>query len=128
MGSSGRPALFTLWTVTVSVIAAAALILSGLALSVAVRGDRSVAGVERSGTHEAAGSGSSLWDADKVRAMEARMLAEAARAQGVPSLWDADKVRAMEARMLAEAARAQGVPSLWDADKVRAMEARMLAG
>jgi hypothetical protein len=99
MGFSGRSALFTLWTVTVSVIAAAALILSGLALNVAGRADRSVTSVEGSGTHEAAGIGSPLWDAGKLQAMEARMLAEAARAQGVSSLWDAGKLQAMEARM-----------------------------
>ena len=54
MGFSGRPALFTFWTVTVSVLAAAALILSAVALNVAGRGDRSVTSVEGSGTREAA--------------------------------------------------------------------------
>jgi hypothetical protein len=50
MGFSGRPALFTFWTVAVSVLAAAALILSAVALNVAARGDRSVTSVEGSGT------------------------------------------------------------------------------
>jgi len=49
MGFSGRPALFTFWTVTVSVIAAAALIMSGVALTLAVRGDGSVTSVARDG-------------------------------------------------------------------------------
>jgi len=107
MGFSGRSALFTLWTVTVSVLAAAALTLSGLALNVAGRADRSVASVEGIGTQEAASIEPSVWDAGKLQAMEARMAAEAARAQGISSPWDADKLQAMEARMLAETARAQ---------------------
>lgn len=53
MGFSGRPALFTFWTVTVSVLAAAALILSAVALNVAGRGDRSVTSLEGSGTRNA---------------------------------------------------------------------------
>ena len=55
MGFSARPALFTFWTVAVSVLAAAALVLSAVALNVAGRGDRSVTSVEGSGTREAAG-------------------------------------------------------------------------
>ena len=58
MGFSGRPALFTFWTVTVSVLAAAALILSAVALNVAGRGDRSVTSVEGSGTRKAESNGS----------------------------------------------------------------------
>ena len=37
---SGLPKRFTLWTAAVSVLAAAALIMSALALTLAVRGDR----------------------------------------------------------------------------------------
>jgi hypothetical protein len=66
MGFSGRPALFTFWTVTVSVLAAAALILSAVALNVAGRGDRSVTSVEASGTREAESDGAGLWDAGKL--------------------------------------------------------------
>jgi hypothetical protein len=103
LGFSGRSSLFTLWTVTVSVLAAAALVLSGLALNVASRGDRSEGG----GTVEVASIGSPLWDAGKLEAMEARMdLAEAAQLQGTSQLWDEGKLEAMEARMLlAEAAQ-----------------------
>ena len=54
MGFSARPALFTFWTVAVSVLAAAALILSAVALTVAVRSDDSVTSVAGSGTREAA--------------------------------------------------------------------------
>ena len=75
MGFSGRPALFTFWTVTVSVLAAAALILSAVALSVAGRGDRSVTSVEASGLREAESNGAQLWDAGKLEAMQGRVLA-----------------------------------------------------
>jgi len=61
MGFSGRPALFTFWTVTVSVIAAAALIMSGVALTLAVRGDGSVTSVARDGAPvERVGAGANL--------------------------------------------------------------------
>ena len=73
MGFSARPALFTFWTVAVSALAAAALILSAVALNVA--GDRSVTSVEGSGTREAASFGAPLWDAGKLEAMEGRLLA-----------------------------------------------------
>ena len=106
VGVSRRSALFTVWTVTVSVLAAAALILSGLALNMAARSDRSVT-VESGVTVEAAGTGSPLWDAGKLEAMEVRMeLAEAAQAPGSSPLWDAGKLEAMEVRM--ELAEAQG--------------------
>lgn len=58
MGFSGRPPLFTFWTVAVSVLAAAALILSAVALNVAARGDRSVTSVEGSGSRAAESNGS----------------------------------------------------------------------
>ena len=46
---SGLPKRFTLWTTAVSVLAAAALIMSALALTLAVSGDRSVTSVARDG-------------------------------------------------------------------------------
>ncbi len=102
---SGRSALFTVWTVAVSILAAAALIVSGLALNVASENDRSVSA--EVGAVEAASVGSPLWDAGKLHAMELRMdLAEAAHAAAA---WDAGKLEAMETRMeLAEAAQAEG--------------------
>jgi hypothetical protein len=130
MGFSDRPALFTFWTVTVSVLAAAALILSAMALNVAGRGDRSVTSVEGSGTREAASIGSPLWDAGKLQAMEGRVLAETVQAgrTGAP-LWDAGKLQAMQGRVLAETVRADGTGTpLWDAGKLQAMEGRLLAG
>ena len=50
---SARPAGFTLWTAAVSALAAAALIMSAVALTVAAR-DRAVTGVAGGGIHEAA--------------------------------------------------------------------------
>ena len=102
MGFSGRPVLFTFWTVAVSVLAAAALILSALALTVAGRGDGSVTSVAGSGTREAASLGVPLWDAGKLEAMEGRVLAETVGAEGTGApLWDAGKLEAMEGRVLA---------------------------
>ena len=107
IGITGRSTLFTLWTVTVSVLAAAALILSALAFSTASRQERSAT----SGALEATSIGSPLWDAGKLHAMEIRMeLAEAGTlVDSTSQLWDAGKLHAMEVRMdLAEAAQAEG--------------------
>jgi hypothetical protein len=129
LGFSGRPALFTFWTVTVSVLAAAALILSALALNVAGRGDGSVTSVAGSGTREVTSPGAAVWDAGKLEAMQGRMLAEAVRAEGTAALWDAGKLEAMQGRVLAEAVRPEGTAApLWDAGKLQAMEGRVLAG
>lgn len=129
MGFSGRPALFTFWTVTVSVLAAAALILSALALTVAGRGDGSVTNVAGSSTREAPSLGAPLWDAGKIKAMQGRVLAETVGAQGFAPLWDAGKLEAMEGRVLAETVGAEGTGApLWDAGKLEAMEGRVLAG
>ena len=129
MGFSGRPALFTFWTVTVSVLTAAALILSALALTVAGRGDGSVTSVAGSGTREGASLVAPLWDAGKLEAMQGRMLAETIRAEGSVAPWDAGKLEAMRGRVLAEAVRAEGTDApLWDAGKLQAMEGRVLAG
>ena len=129
MGFSARPALFKFWTVAVSALAAAALILSAVALNVAGRSDRSVASLEGSGTREAAGIGSPLWDAGKLQAMQGRVLAETVQAQGSAPLWDAGKLQAMQGRVVAETVRAEGTGApLWDAGKLQAMEGRVLAG
>ena len=101
IGVSGLPARFTLWTTAVSVLAAAALIMSALALTLAGRGDRFVTSVAGSGTRDVASIGVPLWDAGKLEAMEGRMLAETVRTEGPAALWDADKLEAMEGRMLA---------------------------
>jgi hypothetical protein len=125
---SGRPALFTFWTVAGSALAAAALILSAVALNVAGRGDRSVTSGEGIGIGEAASIGAPLWDAGKLQAMEGRVLAETTRIQGSAPLWDAGKLEAMEGRVLAETVRTEGSAALWDAGKLEAMQGRLLAG
>ena len=101
IGVSGRPARFTLWTAAVSALAAAALIMSAVALTVATRSDGSATSVAGSGTREAAGVGSQLWDAGKLEAMRGRVLAESVRAEGFGTLWDAGKLEAMKGRALA---------------------------
>lgn len=101
---SARPTGFRLWTAVVSALAAAALIMSATALTVAVR-DRAVAGVAG---HEAASTGIPLWDAAKLDAMEGRMLAESVRIYGRIPRWDAAKLEAMESRTLAESVRING--------------------
>ena len=128
MGFPARPALFTFWTVVVSALAAAALILSAVALNVATRSDGSATSVAGSGTREAAGVGSQLWDAGKLEAMRGRVLAESVRADGFGTLWDAGKLEAMRGRVLAESVRADGFGMLWDAGKLEAMKGRALAG
>ena len=100
IGVSGLPARFTLWTTAVSVLAASALIMSVLALTLAGRVDRSVASVAGSGTSEVTSIGAPLWDAGKLEAMEGRSLAETVRAEG-STRWDAGKLEAMQGRVLA---------------------------
>jgi len=128
IGVSGLPARFTLWTTAVSVLAAAALIMSALALTLAGRGHRSVTSVAGSGTREAASIGAPLWDAGKLEAMQGRVLAETVRAEGSAAPWDADKLEAMQGRVLAETVRVEGSAALWDAGKLEAMQGRALAG
>jgi hypothetical protein len=123
----GRPPRFTLWTTAVSAVAATALIMSVVALTLAARDQGSVTSVEGSGTREAESIGAQLWDAGKLEAMQGRVLAEAVRAEGSAALWDAGKLEAMQGRVLAEAVRAEGSAALWDAGKLEAMQGRVLA-
>ena len=78
---SARPAGFTLWTAAVSALAAAALIMSAVALTVSVR-DRAAAGAAIAGVHEAASTEAPRWNAAKLEAMDGRMLAESIRING----------------------------------------------
>jgi hypothetical protein len=124
---SARPAGFTLWTAAVCAAAAAALIMSAVALSVAAR-DRAATGVAGGVIQEAARTEAPLWDAGKLEAMQGRVLAESVRIDGYAPLWDAGKLEAMEGRVLAESVRSEGYAPLWDAGKLEAMEGRVLAG
>jgi hypothetical protein len=71
-------------------------------------------------------AGSQLWDAQKLEAMAGRVLAERAGIAG-SQLWDAQKLEAMAGRVLAEQAGIAG-SQLWDAQKLEAMAGRVLAG
>jgi hypothetical protein len=102
--ASARPVGFTLWTAAVSALAAAALIMSAVALTMAAR-ERAVTSVVGGGIHEAVTTEAPLWDAAKFEALEARMLAESLRNDGDVPHWDAFKLEALEARMLAETLR-----------------------
>jgi hypothetical protein len=101
---SARPAGFTLWTAAVSALAAAALIMSALALTVAAR-DRAITGVASGGIHEPASIGTPRWDSEKLVAMQGRTIAEGIRIEGQAPLWDAGKLGAMEGRTIAETVR-----------------------
>src|SRR5262245_45211764 len=127
IGVSTRSAGFTLWTGAVSAVAAAALIMSAVALTVAAR-DRAVTGGAGGGTHEAARIEAPPWDAGKLAAMEGRLLAESLRGGGYPPLWDEGKLEAMRGRELAESIRIDDPAVFWDPGKLEAMEGRVLAG
>jgi hypothetical protein len=100
IGVSARPAGLTLWIAAVSALAAAALIMSAVALTVAAR-DRAGIGVARGGIHEPKSIETPPWDAAKLEAMEGRMAAESVRVDGDALTWDAAKLEAMEGRMAA---------------------------
>jgi hypothetical protein len=97
---AARPAGFTVWAAAVSALAALALIMSAVALSVAAR-DRAISDVAGGGIHEAASTEAPTWDAAKLEAMEGRMFAESVRINGQALVWDADKLEAMEGRVRA---------------------------
>jgi molybdopterin biosynthesis enzyme len=111
----------------VSALAAAALIMSAVALTVAVR-DRAVTRVAGGGIHEAVSTDAPLWDEGKLAAMQGRVLAESVRSEGYAPLWDEGKLEAMKGRVLAESVRSEGYAPLWDEGKLEAMEGRVLAG
>ena len=124
---SARPAGFTLWTAAVSALAAAALIMSAVALTVASR-DRAVTGVAGGGIHEAASAEAPLWDEGRLAAMQGRVVAESVRSEGYAPLWDEGKLEAMKGRVLAESIRIEDPAVLWDPGRLEAMEGRVLAG
>jgi hypothetical protein len=124
---SARPAGFTLWTAAVSALAAAALIMSAVALTVAAR-DRAVTGVAGGGIHEAASTEAPLWDEGKLEAMKGRVLAESVWSEGYAPLWDEGKLEAMKGRVLAESTGIEDPAVLWDAGRLEAMQGRALAG
>src|SRR5262245_38833606 len=92
-----RPSGFTLWAAAVSVLAAAAVIMSSVALSQAVRTSDS----------EPAAVAAPLWDAGKLEAMEGRVLA-ASVGSSAYALWDDAKLEAMSGRVLAASVGSSG--------------------
>ena len=123
-----RPPRFTLWTTAVSALAATALIMSVVAITLAARDQGSVTSVAGSGNRETASIGAPLWDSGKLDAMQGRVLAETVGTGRFGALWDAGKLDAMKGRVLAETVRTGGFAPLWDAGKLDAMQGRMLAG
>lgn len=118
IGVAGRPTGIVVWTGIVSALAAAALIMSAVALTEARRDS----GSEAIGV---ASTQAPLWDAGKLEAMRGRVLAETASSQG-HVLWDAGKLDAMAGRVLAASVTTPGYV-LWDAGKLEAMAGRVLA-
>ncbi len=86
-----RPVGFMLWGGIVSVLAAAALIMSAMALTQSAR----------TSSGEIASVGAPLWDAGKLEAMQGRVLAEVVGVDGTATLWDAGKLEAMRGRAVA---------------------------
>jgi hypothetical protein len=125
IGVAGRPTGFVVWTGIVSALAAAALIMSAIALTEA-RDDGSVAGAVGSEPLGVASAQAPLWDAGKLEAMEGRVLAESVDDQGYV-LWDDGKLAAMAGRVLA-AGTANDDYVLWDEAKLEAMAGRTQAG
>lgn len=125
IGIAGRPTGFVVWTGIVSALAAAALIMSAVALTVAGREDGSLAPVADGEALGVTSAQAPLWDAGKLEAMHGRVLAESVSTQGY-ALWDAAKLEAMKGRVLAASAGSHGYV-LWDDEKLAAMAGRVLA-
>ena len=119
IGIAGGPTGFVVWTGIVSALAAAALIMSAVALTEARRDS----GSEAIGV---ASTQAPLWDAGKLDAMAGRVLAASVTTPGYV-LWDAGKLEAMAGRVLADSEVNQDYV-LWDEAKVEAMAGRALAG
>ena len=111
----GRSAGFMVWAAIVSFLAAAALVMSAVALTQAHTSSR-----------EATGADVALWDAGKLEAMQGRAAAETLGATA--TLWDAGKLEAMRGRAAAETAGTDASITLWDDGKVEAMKGRVVAG
>jgi hypothetical protein len=127
IGISSRPAGSTLWIAAVSALAATALIMSAMALTVANRGDGALTTVADNG-HRAASVGASPAEAGTYELGPGRVLVNAPPIEGFGSLWDPGKLEAMQGRVLAEGIRADRSAALWDPGKLEAMQGRALAG
>jgi len=127
IGIAGRPTGLVVWTGIVSALAAAALIMSALAL-IEARGDASIAAPVSRQELGAATAQAPLWDAGKLEAMAGRILAESVASSG-PVLWDDGKLAAMAGRVLAGSEVDVNQDYVfWDEAKLEAMAGRVQAG
>ena len=127
IGVAGRPTGFMVWTAIVSTLAAAALIMSAVAL-IETRDHGSVADAAGAETLGVSSSQSALWDAGKLEAMAGRVLAESVGSSGYV-LWDDVKLEAMAGRVLAgREVDLNRDYVLWDEAKLEAMAGRARAG
>ena len=123
IGLSQRPTGFVVWTAIVSVLAAAALVMSAVALT--KTRDQGVAGAAATESAGTVVAQAPLWDARKLEAMEGRVVAASVGPQGY-TLWDVGKLEAMAGRVLANGPVEDHVP--WDEAKLEAMAGRAQAG
>jgi hypothetical protein len=124
----GRPFGVTLWIAAVSALAAVALIMSAMALTVAKRGDGALTTAADNGHRAAAITGASPVAAGTLHIWQGRVLVNTPPIEGSAALWDRGKLEAMQGRVLAETVRPAGPAALWDAGKLEAMQGRVLAG
>jgi hypothetical protein len=115
MRVSARPALFTLWSAAVSALAVTALIMSAVALVVAVRGDGGAASVA---PRAAAVPGSVISGTGPGLA---RVGEQAARASALPRIHSGSAVTGTGpglAEMAEEAARVAALPRIYASSRV----------
>ena len=96
----GRPPGVILWIAAVSALAALALIVSAMALTVAKRGDGALTTVADNGHRVAAITGASP-AAGTLHIWQGRVLVNTPPIEGSAALWDSGKLEAMKGRALA---------------------------
>ena len=97
----GRPPGVILWIAAVAALAALALIVSAMALTVAKRGDGALTTVADNGHRVAASMGASPAEAGTYRIWQGRVLVNTPPIEGAAVLWDPGKLEAMQGRVLA---------------------------
>ncbi len=115
MRVSARPALFTLWAAAVSALAVTALIMSAVALNLAVRGDERVA-LPAQGQIAASGSVISGTGPGLIHVAE-----EAARTAALPRIYSGSAITGTGpglTKLAQEAARASALPRIYASSRV----------
>ena len=97
----GRPTGVILWIAAVSALAAVALIISAMALTVAKRGDGALTTVADNDHRVAAITGASPAAASTLDIWQGRVLVNTPPIEGSAALWDPGKLEAMQGRVLA---------------------------